>query len=181
MRILGAVGLGLFTFVAAVIVGSPAFGQDQVTWECSAENGQYSENPQSISPSVHTLTGRIQFQSGQFGDQWNPVAHIAFTDSSLPTNADCFCNGLRAEINPGEPDTVRFFMTFNGQSALIAQSPVGRPITFRLSIDDAGVLTVVIGKTHPTMKTARLIRPQRDTVHMSCSSGDVSFLDVQAE
>jgi hypothetical protein len=26
-----------------------------------------------------------QFHSGQLGDHWSPVAHIAFTDSQLPT------------------------------------------------------------------------------------------------
>lgn len=29
------------------------------------------------------VTGQIQFHSGQFGDHWSRVAHIAFTDSKL--------------------------------------------------------------------------------------------------
>jgi hypothetical protein len=57
---------------------------------------------------------------------------------------------------------------------------VGKAITFKLSIDRAGDLTVAIGKTNPVVRTARLQHPQHDTAHMSCTSGDVSFLGVQA-
>lgn len=164
----------------ALISCSTASAQDQVTWRCNAENGVFSENPQQIPPRSKILSGRIQFNAGDFGETWNPVAHIAFADSKLPTHGDCFCNGIRASIHPAEPETVKFFMTYNGQSAGIAQGPVGVPITFRLSIDDQGVLTAVIGKTNPVTKSAKLFHPLRDTVQMSCSSGDVSFLDVQA-
>jgi hypothetical protein len=169
----------ILAVIAGAAVCRPAFGQDQETWRCNVENGRYSTNRQSISPGAHSLTGQIQFHSGQFGDHWSPVAHIAFTDSKLPTNADCFCNGVRASIYPDEPDTVKFFMIFNGKSELIAQAAVGRAITFSLAIDDAGVLTVVIGKTNPVKGTAEVLHPQRDMVHMDCSGGDVSFLNVQ--
>lgn len=173
--------MGLAAVVAAATACSSAFGRDQVSWQCDAENGRYSQNPQSISRGVHTLTGQIQFRSGQFGEQWNPTAHIAFTDAASPTNADCFCNGIRASVYPSEPNTVKFFMTFNGQSTGIAQAPVGKPITFRLSIDDEGVLTTVIGKTNPVVQKAQLRYPQHDILHLSCSSGTVSFLNVQAQ
>jgi hypothetical protein len=78
-----------------------------------------------------------------------------------------------------EPDTVKFFMIFNGKSELIAQAAVRKAITFSLAIDDADVLTVAIGKTNPVKGTAEVLHPQRDMVHMDCSGGDVSFLNVQ--
>ena len=152
------------------------------SWQCQAESGRYLPNRWPASPSIHTLSGRIQFNRGDFGGgDWNPIAHIAFTDSKLPSGRDCFCNGLRAEIFPSEPETVKFFMIFNGQESGIAQSPLGKPITFRLSVDDQGTMTAVVGKTNPVTQTAILAHPQRDTVHMSCSGADVSFRNLKME
>lgn len=176
-----SIKLGLVAVFAVASACSSAFGHGQVTWQCDVPNGSFVQNPQSISPKSQVLSGQIQFQRGQFGEQWNPTAHVAFTDSNLPTNGDCFCNGIRASIYPAEPDTVKFFMIYNGQSEGIAQAPVGKPITFRMSIDDGGVLTVAIGKTNPAVKTAQLFHVERDTMQLSCSGGNVSFLDVQAE
>ena len=167
--------------IAIVLMScSTASAQDEASWQCSAENGVFSANPRQLASGSKTLNGRIQFNSAQFGDTWNPVAHIAFVDSKLPSNGDCFCNGIRASIHPAEPETVKFFITYNGQSAGIAQAPVGVPITFQLSIDEQGFLTAVIGKTNPVTKSAKIVYPERDTLHMSCSSGDVSFLNVRA-
>ena len=173
-----AIRLALAGTVALAANCSPALAQQ--AWRCSAENGRYVENPRAISPRVSTISGRIQFNRGDFSGTWNPVAHIAFTDSRLPQNGDCFCNGIRAEIYPDEPNIVKFFMIFNGAESGIAQAQVGIPITFRLSIDSQGEMTAVIGKTNPVAQTAGLAHPRRDRVQMSCSSGDVSFLNLQA-
>ena len=173
--------MGLVAVFAVASACSSAFGQDHLTWRCDVPNGRFVQNPQSISPTSNALSGQIQFDGSRFGEQWNPTAHVAFTDSKLPTNGDCFCNGIRASIYPSEPETVKFFMIYNGQSEGIAQAPVGKPITFRMSIDEGGVLTVAIGKTNPAVKTAQLFHVDRDTMQLSCSSGNVNFLNVQAE
>lgn len=172
-----AIRLVLVGTLALATGCSPALAQQ--AWRCSAENGRYVENPRRISPRISTLSGRIQFNRGDFSGTWNPVAHIAFTDGRLPQNGDCFCNGIRAEIFPNDPNTVKFFMIFNGNESGIAQADIGKPITFRLSIDNQGEMTAVIGKTNPIAQTASLAHARRDTVQMSCSSGDVTFLNLQ--
>jgi hypothetical protein len=175
-----AVRLAFVAGLCAAAGSSPAFAQDQETWRCSADNGRYDQYPEEVSPKVRFLTGRIQFNGGDYGEHWNPTAHIAFTDSALPMNGDCFCNGIRASMYRAQPGVVKFFLIANGRSVGIAQAPVGIPITFRLSIDSQGVMTAVIGKTSPRAQSAKLAHPRRDMVHMSCSSGDVSFLNVRA-
>ena len=170
----------LIAIVASGIACSPAYAQDQETWRCSTEYGTHANSVLPIPGRTQILTGRILFHSGEIGNEWEPAAHIAFTDSRFVASSGCFCNGIRAEIYSGKPDTVIFFMIYNGQSVGFAQAKVGIPITFRLSIDGQGVMTATIGKTHPISKSAQLVHPRRDRVYMDCSSGDVSFLNVQA-
>lgn len=173
--------MALAVFIIGASACSAACAPRPVTWQCETPNGRFVQNPQPIAPETKVLSGQIQFDNAKFGERWDPVAHVAFTDSTLPTEGDCFCNGIRASIYPGEPDTVKFFLIANGQSEGIAQGPVGKPITFRMSIDEGGLLTVAIGKTNPVEKTAQLLHPQRDTMQLSCSSATMRFLDVKAE
>jgi hypothetical protein len=170
-------------FVAALALfasSSPALAQDQETWRCSTDYGTYDSNSLEIPTGTHFLSGRILFHSGQVGHEWEPGAHIAFTDSRNPAPSGCFCNGIRAEIYAGQPNIVTFFMIHNGRSTGFAQAPVGIPITFRLTIDSQGVMTATIGKTRQISTSAQLVHPQHDTVFMDCSSGDVSFLNLRA-
>jgi hypothetical protein len=159
---------------------SPALAQDQESWRCSTDYGTYSQNALPIPRASHVLSGRILFHSGVVGEQWEPDAHIAFTDSRNPAPSGCFCNGIHAEIYSGQPDIVTFFMIYNGRSEGFAQAKVGIPITFRLSIDSQGIMTASVGKTNPISKSARLAHPQHDLAYMNCSSGDVSFLNLRA-
>jgi|SRR5438309_937046 len=175
----GSLRLALAASVAIATAYSPALGQTSGNWQCSTDYGTHSENTLSISPRTRVISGRIWFQSGVVGDQWEPGAHIAFTDSRNPAGSGCFCNGIRAEIYSNEPDIVKFFMIYNGRSTGIAQAKVGIPITFRLAIDSQGIMTASIGKTNPRSTSARLMHPQHDTVFMDCSSSDVRFLNLQ--
>ncbi len=52
--------------------------------------------------------------------------------------------------------------------------------SWQRNINPQGLLTVWIGKTHPHEKVAALRHPQRDTLHLSCSGADVSFLNIDA-
>lgn len=167
-------------FVAGLAVASSSPAYAGASWQCAAPNGSYDELPVPISPGVRTLSGRIQFNRGEHGERWNPKAVVAFTDSGNVADSGCFCNGIRASIHPAEPNTVKFFVIANGREMGMAQGPVGVPISFRVSIDGQGMMTAVVGKSNPRVKTFKLAHPRRDTVHMSCSSGDVSFLNVDA-
>ena len=173
--------LALVAGAAAATSCSSAFAQDQETWRCKTDYGTYTRNELDVPRASHVLSGRIWFHSGTVGEEWEPDAHIAFTDSKAPPTSGCYCNGIRAEIYSGKPDTVIFFMIYNGQSQGFAQAKVGIPITFRLSIDSQGMMTASIGKTHPVSTSAQLVLPAHDKVFMDCSSGDVSFMNVRAE
>jgi hypothetical protein len=170
----------LAAIVSIVCDYSPALAQDAEAWRCTTDYGTRSANAISVSRQSSVLSGRILVHSGVVGEQWEPGAHIAFTDSRNPAENGCFCNGIRAEIYSNEPDIVKFFIIYNGRSAGIAQASVGIPITFHLAIDGKGIMTVSIGKTHPVSKSVQLMHPQHDRVFMDCSSSDVSFLNLRS-
>ena len=164
--------------VAAIALGSAsADAQSGGSWDCDADNGRFAENPQPLSSGAHVLSGQIRFDAGHLG-QWGPVAHIGFAERTAD-GRNCDCAGLLAMIYSQQPDIVTFYIEANGQKVGIAQAPLGRPITFRLSLDGAGGFTAQVGKTTPQVKTFKLRKPQRNTLHMSCSSAAVSFLGMQ--
>lgn len=169
---------GLVALVAAATAGSPAFGQSSGSWQCAADNGQFMENPQPLSNGVRTISGRIMFERSLSPDgQWAPIANIGF--STTGPGGSCGCAGLMARTFTSQPDIVKFYLVAEGQELGIAQGPVGRPLTFHLSIDNDGVLTALIGKTSPTSKSIRLRNPQHNALRMSCSTAIVTFMDLQ--
>ena len=163
--------------VAAALFAGPAHAQSGASWLCDAENGRFSENPQSLGGGPHVLSGRVQFQAGHTEGRWDPVAKIGFDNSA--TSSNCDCAGLLATIYPSRPDIVTLFVIANGQKVGVAQAPLGRAITFRLSLDGAGVFTARVGKTSPQVKTFKLRNPRLTTMHMSCSSAAVNFLEIE--
>ena len=164
--------------VAAIALGNaPADAQSGDSWDCDADNGRFAENPQPLSSGAHVLSGQIRFDAGHLGE-WGPVAHIGFAERTAD-GRNCDCAGLLAMIYSQQPDIVTFFIEANGQKVGIAQAPLGRPITFRLSLDGAGGFTAQVGKTTPQVKSFKLRKPLRNTMHMSCSSAAVSFLGMQ--
>lgn len=168
----------LVALIATATAGSPALGQNSGSWRCAADNGQYAENPQPLLTGVRTLSGRILFERGLSPDgQWDPIANIGFSTSG--SGGNCNCAGVMARVHSSQPDIVTFYVVANGQEVGFAQGPVGRPLSFHLSIDDAGVLTASIGKTKPTLKSIRLNNPRHNALRMSCSTAVVTFLDLQ--
>ena len=59
-------------------------------------------------------------------------------------------------------------------------APFDTPITFQIAIDPKGLMTVTIGKTKPIAQTVMLRHPEHDTLELTCSGTDVSFLNVAA-
>jgi hypothetical protein len=173
-----AIRRGLIVITAAVSLGSPAAGQSGGAWQCAAESGHFAENPLPLSDEVRSLGGRILFERGLPDERWDPVAKIGF--SSNGPSSHCNCAGVLARVHRSQPDIVTFYVVADGQEIGFAQAPLGRPITFHLSISASGMLTASVGKTTPSVKTVRLRNPHHDTLLMSCSSGVVTFQDLQA-
>ena len=169
-------------FLAFASLAVPAFAQDGGTFTCDASGGGFQEFETPVSPRAHVISGRMLFESRDFTGSDIPSAHIAFGDSgSAPDPDHCRCKGIRAQIFPDEPNTVKFYMVSNGHAVGMAQGPVGTPITFSFLIDGSGVMTASIGRTNPRTKSAKLANPKRDRVHVTCTSADVRFLDLHME
>lgn len=155
-------------------------GQAEESWRCDAQDGGFAENEIPISGTTYAVTGQILFRNRDFTGSDIPSAHIAFTDSATTPSGDhCFCKGVRAQIFPERPDIVTYYMVRNGKAVGMAESRLGIPITFKFMIDKAGVMTAAIGETNPQILSAKLTNPRRDMVHMTCSSAEVSFLNVR--
>ena len=156
----------------------------ETNWQCSAPNSFYQQHRMVIREGRTTLSGQINVTRADLSGEWAPKAVVAFTDASQLINfdgsGDCLCNGVRAMIYAQEPEVVRFFLIANGREIGMAQGPVGTPISFRIAVDAKDLMTVTIGKTNPVVQSAQLVPAVRNQVRMTCSSGDVSFLNVRA-
>jgi len=172
-----------FAIIASLALAagcSKALAQGQ-SWQCATPNGTYNHKALTIPPNVHALTGEVRFK-GEFGAQWNPIAHIAFTSSKFPASGgECYCNGLLGEMRPDSPGIVVLSLMANGNHSEIARADAGQPIPFRISVNDGGMISVEVGGASPGMESAQLVHEQRDTVHMSCSSGDFTFSNLRTE
>jgi hypothetical protein len=169
-------------FFAIASFGSSGFAQSNGSFTCDASNGGAHEFETAVSTHSHVITGRMLFASRDFTGSDNPSAHIAFGDSASPPDPEhCRCKGIRAQIFPEEPNTVKFYMVSNGHAVGMAQGPVGTPITFAFRIDRDGIMTASIGRSSPVSKSAKLSNPRRDRVHVTCSSADVRFLNLHME
>jgi len=169
-------------FLAIASLTAPAFAQDGGNFSCDASGGGFQEFETPISPRAHVISGRMLFESRDFTGSDIPSAHIAFGDSgSAPDPDHCRCKGIRAQIFPDEPNTVKFYMVSNGHAVGMAQGPAGTPITFSFLISRDGVMTATIGRTNPRTRSEKLTNPRRDRVHVTCSSADVRFLDLHME
>lgn len=177
-----ALRLGICALIVVSSPSSSALAQLDGSWSCDASNGGAQDFETPVSPHVRAITGQMLFRSRDFTGSDIPSAHIAFSDSaSGPDPEHCHCKGIRAQIFPEEPDTVKFYFVRNGHAVGMAQGPVGTPITFGFVIDDSGTMIARIGRTNPLFKSERLINPKRDRVHVTCSSADVQFLNVRVQ
>jgi hypothetical protein len=177
-----ALRLLLAALLAVASVSSPAAAQVGGSFTCDASNGGFREVEVPVSHRARMITGRMLFESRDFTGSDIPSAHIAFGDSASPPDPEhCYCKGIRAQIFPEEPNTVKFYMVRNGRAIGMAQAPVGKPITFAFRIDDNGVMTALIGRTNSQVMSAKLDNPRRDRVHVTCSSAKVHFLNLHME
>ncbi len=157
---------------------SPAFAQDSETWRCEAPHGSYRTNDSPISDRITSISGRISFHKAFDGPEFGSVARIGFKDSRLH-GSECQCNGLLLQALHN-PDAIGFYMTVNGEEVELSGRTFDTPITFKISIDPDGVMTVKVGKDHLDIKSAPLHHPGHDTMTMSCSGADISFLNIDA-
>ena len=168
----------------AAAAGTLSACSAETNWQCSAANGFYKQHRMVISEGRTTISGKINVTRADLNGEWAPKAVVAFTDASQLINfdgsGDCLCNGVRAMVYAQEPDVVRFFMIANGREVGMAQGPVGTPISFNIAVDAQDLMTVTVGKTNPVVQRAQLAPATRNSVRMSCSSGDVSFMGVKA-
>lgn len=170
----------LLSSLLLVMSCSPAFAQDHETWRCDTPNGSYDVNSSPISDKATSISGRIDFHKGDFGPDFGSIVRIGFEDSTLE-NSGCHCNGVFVE-GFQNPDRVGFYVLVDGKTELFDQArTIDTPITFRIAIDPHGMMTVQVGKEHLETKTVVLPHPARDTVIMSCSGADVSFLNLSTQ
>ena len=165
--------------VLTLISGSSASAQVRETFRCTAPNGHYDHEMLRIWDKTTVVTGRINVHKADRGTDWASSAKIAFTNSKDPDNG-CHCNGVYVEAVPDKP-YVDFFILFDGEAAVMTRRYYETAITFRIAIDTTGLMTVRIGKDEPYFKTVKLARPTRDSVLMSCSGMDVSFLNIDPQ
>jgi hypothetical protein len=157
---------------------SSAFAQDRETWRCDVPNGHFDRLAPPIWDQTTSISGRINFHKADLGPDWGSTARIGFTDSKLQ-DGDCHCNGILVKAFEDNPGGVTFFMLVDGETIAFTQNrTINTPITFKISVDQQGLMTVQIGKEYLETKTAVLPHIERDTLFMSCSGADVSFLNV---
>jgi hypothetical protein len=156
---------------------SSAFAQDHETWRCDVPNGHYDDYSPPIWDKTTSITGRISFHKADFGPQWSSIAKIGFRDSTLKDGA-CHCNGIYVQAFE---KTVGFYMLVDGEPTELSGRPYDTPITFKISIDPQGMMTVRLGKQFVEEKTAMLPHAARDTLEMTCSGADVSFLNINPQ
>lgn len=148
-------------------------------WDCDAANGRYVEKPLPLPNKIRTLSGQIQLDQGYSDGQWDPVANIGFATGVEGLGA-CNCAGLLARVHQSQPNIVSYYVVGNGREYGIAQSELGRPISFNLTVNNLGLLTATMGKTNPAVKTVRLHSPRHDTLRMTCSTAKVRFIDIRS-
>jgi hypothetical protein len=175
-----AVRLSLVAWLA--VNGCSAVAQGRETWRCTASNGSYQVNNPPMWDKTTVISGRINFHSADFAEGFSSFAKIGFSDSKFQTQDDhCHCNGLFVKAWPN-PDRLAFYILTDGEvERFDIVRKIDTPITFKISIDAQGLMTVQVGKEHLETKTAVLRHPQRDTLLMFCTGADVSFLNVNPQ
>jgi hypothetical protein len=177
---------GLRAAAAAALIGiaAPALSQVQEgheTWRCDTPNGTYDSNPAPIWDKTTSISGRINFHKADATGEWGSIARIGFTDSKV-REGGCHCNGIKVEGFDGPHAGVVWSMLVDGTPFEFKTARLlDTPITFKISIDPNGVMTVKVGREHVEIHTAKLPHPDRDTLTMSCSGADVSFLNVNPQ
>jgi hypothetical protein len=172
------VGFGS-AMLALAAASAPAAAQDASRWECQAAYGQTAENFTIFPPGTRSVSGHIQFVSGEFGYGSQPRAAISLNGTVPPGTPHCACTGLMAFLD--SDDKVQFEMHGNGNGEPFAQANLGVAITFKVFIDQSGKLLVSMGKTNAVTKTLQLDYPVERPLRLSCSGADVVFSDLRTQ
>ena len=168
--------VGFLTMMAGY---SSAQAQDVETWRCTAPYGDAVRKSLPAPGSVHGVDGRITFNTADLGPEWSSVAKIGFHNSTVDAG-DCHCNGLSVEAS-ATTNVIVFNMVVDGRATPISARYMKIPISFSISIGADNVMTVKIGKQSVDIKAVPLADSSHDSLIMSCSGADVSFLNINAK
>jgi hypothetical protein len=158
---------------------SPAVAQDHETWRCTTPNGHYDNKLIPVPAKATTISGRIAFHSGDFGGDWNSIAQVSFRQDGSP-DGNCHCSGIAA-YGFQNPNHVEYDVKTRDEDSLLRASYFDTAITFRIEVDPKGLMTVTFGKNNPSVKTVPISYTGHDSVELSCSGADVSFLNIDVQ
>jgi hypothetical protein len=174
-----AICLAAFGGLAAATPSASSGVGDQETYRCNTPNGMFDGRVMPFASTGTSISGEISLHSADIGSDWASLGKIlSHQRGARYSDGDCGCNGIAIYAYK---DHVGFFLTANGQEVSVARSAYDRPISFRLSVSPQGVMTVAIGKTNPVIKTVTLRHAEHNTLEMSCSGADVSFLNIATQ
>jgi len=165
--------------IGGLVAATPSASSDlggQETYRCDAPNGRFDGHVFPVPTTATSITGEISFHAADIGPEWASLGKIlAHQHGARYSDGDCGCNGIAIYAYK---DHVGFFATTNGEEVSIARSPYDTPISFKMSISPQGEMTIAIGKTNPVVKKMTVHHPEYNTLEMSCSGANVSFLDI---
>lgn len=169
------------TLAAIALAGSsaPSLAQAADRWECAAAYGETAENLAILPPGTRTVSGKIRFVSGDWGEYGMPRAAIGLNGSVPPGTPHCACTGLMAFLRAD--NKVQYEMHGNGRAEPFAQSGLGLDIDFTVAIDAGGQLLVSIDRSDPVGKTLKLDYPVDRPLRLSCSGAKVVFSDLRTQ
>ena len=165
--------------VALAATSMPVMAQDASRWECKAAYGETAENFAILPPGTRSVSGHIQFVSGDWGEYGLPRAAISLNGTVPPGATHCACTGLMAFLRSDEK--VQYEMHGNGNAVPFAQANLGVAIAFKVAIDPSGQLLVSIDETDPVSKTLKLDYAVNRPLRLSCSGANVVFSDLHTE
>jgi hypothetical protein len=176
--------MACLAILGGVLMAGPSASadvEDSETYRCNAPGGQSGGTVFPFPSTGMVISGRISVHSADIDTQWASVVHIlAHQRGARNADGDCGCNGI-AVFAFKNPDRIEFYTTVNNkQVSMQRAAPFDTPITFQIAIDPKGLMTVTIGKTKPIAQTVMLRHPEHDTLELTCSGTDVSFLNVAA-
>lgn len=154
---------------------------DRESYRCNAPGGQGGGTVFPFDAAGTTISGKVSFHSADVGTEWASVVKIlAHQRGAHNADGDCGCNGI-AIYAFKNPDHIEFYTTVNNQEVPLQRGALfDSPISFKIVVDPKGVMTVTIGKNQPSVQTVKLRHPEHDTLELTCSGADVSFLNMAA-
>lgn len=176
--------LACLSIIGGVLMAAPSASadvRDSESYRCIAPGGR-SNGTVFPFPKVGTaISGKISVHSADVGTEWASLVKIlAHQRGANYADGDCGCNGI-AVYAFKNPDHIEFYTTANDKEVpLQGAAPFDTPISFQIAIDPKGVMTVTIGATRPIIQTVILRHPEHDTLELTCSGADVSFLNMAA-